>query len=165
MIADPVTIDFTQARTEGEARQRVHEVNGTPRFFKDSAYEDTLGVAAELAFAQWSGLDANMDVLPGGDGGQDFAFSLGGRTLSVDVKAAKKPFHLLLKKHEAARVADILVLSGVDGDKVWFLGWEHASLMRVSPARDFGYGIVNHYRHYSELRPMWQLKDLIDRRD
>lgn len=162
-MSDYVRIDPEQARIVGERRQMGHVSanNSSPRFYKDMFHEDVLGAKGEIAFATWSGLPADTVVRPYGDKGIDFRFTVGGRTLTVDVKAARTPFNLFVKEHEISRCADILVLARVEEDEVWFLGWEHKSMMLVAPRKDFGKDIVNYYRHYSELRPMWQLKKLL----
>lgn len=155
-------VDIGAARKQGALRQSAHQNNSTVRFFDDPNAENVLGMAAEIAFARFSGLCENVELCEHGDGLVDFSFEVGGKRLTIDVKAARTPTYLFLKSKDAARAADILVLARVDGDEVWFLGWEHKSMMLVSPQKDFGYGIVNHYRHYSQLRPMLQLKELID---
>jgi hypothetical protein len=160
-LPDNIMIDMVQAAAEGAKRQEGHKENTTERFFEDTAHENTIGVAAELAFAQWSGLPADLEVRPHGDGCKDFRFIAGPRVLSIDVKAAKLPVYLLLKTADAERAADILVLAGFDAGKISFLGWDHKTMMLVSPVREFGYGITSHFRHHSELRPMWQLQRLI----
>lgn len=162
---DLFTIDSNLAEKLGRERQDGHSENGTLRFFKDSAHEDILGIKAELAFQEFSGLNADLKVRPEGDGLKDFVFIVSHRRLTVDVKGARAPIFLLLKEKDAEKAADILVLAKVEGDEVWFLGWEHKSMMLISPKREFGYGIVSHYRHHSELRPMWQLADIITRRE
>jgi hypothetical protein len=151
------------ARKEGEKRQNVHTHNSTPRFYKnDPALEDTLGVMAEIAFAKWSNLNPDLSEKIHGDGCKDFEFQIKNRVLTIDIKAARKPFNLLLKEQDAKRSADILVLCGIDENAVKFMGWEHKSIMLIMPKKDFGYGYINYYRHSSQLRPMGQLKNLLE---
>ncbi len=120
-----------------------------------------MGIKAEVAFGQLVGLDPDYTLKPKGDGGIDFTTTLGGRTVTIDVKGARTPIYLFLKEKDAHQAADIMVLARVTGDEVWFLGWEHKSIMLAMPVRDFGYGIRNYFRHYSELRPIWQLVKLL----
>jgi len=158
---DTVIIDERAARLEGEKRHAAHASSGTQRFYRDAAHEDTLGVTAELAFAKWAGLKADLEVKPHGDGGKDFEVNVGGRTITIDVKASRAPINLFLKERDVHHAADIFVLAKVEGDEVTFIGWEHLSMMLLSPKKDFGRGIVNHYRHHSMLRPMWQLMPIL----
>jgi hypothetical protein len=158
-----VHIDLEEAKKLGKARREVHKNHGSQRLYADPTTEDVVGISGEIAFAAFSGLQANLDILENGDGLVDFRFTYGGKELTIDVKGSRNPIHLLLKEKKAKKAADILVLASVDGDEVWFIGWEHKSLMLLSPVRDFGgYGIPAHYRHYAQLRPMWQLLDLIE---
>lgn len=149
------------AEHHGRARQGAHVHNTTERFFKDETQENRVGVTVELAFSQLTGLSPNLETLPHGDGNIDFAFQVRGRTLTVDVKGAANPKYLFLKAACARQAADILVLAHVDGQDVTFIGWEHKSLMLLMPRRDFGYGIVNFYRPRKQLRPVYQLTELI----
>lgn len=166
---DFIVVSKQEAKQMGRDRQMGHVKagNSSRRFTDDMFYEDTLGAAGELAFEKWSGLKADKRVLPNGDSHIDFTMTVKGRKLSIDVKTAKKPYHLLVKKHEVMASSDILVLAGEESEatgqniNVWFLGWEHKSMMQIMPCRDFGKGIDNFYRHYSELRPMWQLRKLL----
>jgi len=165
LMVDSIKVSMSIAKWEGYVRQQAHSHNGTRRFFEDENTEDIIGVTAEIAFGKWSGLEPDLEVRPNGDGCKDFLIKVNGRKISIDIKAARKAFNLLLKQKDGLRSADILVLAKVDGDLVSFLGWEHKSMMLVSPVKDFGYGILNHYRSKDDLRPMRQLLDLIKRRE
>jgi hypothetical protein len=160
-----IVVDPQHARKYAVGRRLAAGVNGTPRLTADPAYEDTMGIMGEIAFGQWSGLTANLVPRPSGDGGFDFSITVAKRTLTIDVKTSRKPLNLLLKCNSVSKCADILVFSHVLEMEVRFLGWEHKSMMLISPVDDFGYGFAMrcHYRHNTELRPMWQLKKLIER--
>lgn len=160
-----IRIDRDDAERLGKARQQIHRNNSTERFFDDPNTEDICGVMGEMAFSVYSGLPVDTNLYEHGDGKKDFEFTLGGRKLSIDVKAARKPYNLLVKEKDAKDCADILILAGISGDDVSLIGWEHKSLMVLSPVKEFGYGIRNHYRGRKRLREMEQLKDLIVKGD
>lgn len=159
-------IDLELANKIGILRHSAHKYNHTKRFFNDPNTEDIIGVSAEIAFVMYSGLNTKFLTFDGrGDGHIDFSFSLNGFNITIDVKGFRKPYNLLIKSKEIKKGSDIFVLSGVNGNKVWFIGWEHKNIMMNSPEKDFGYGLMSHYRHSSLLQPMWKLKKLIDKRD
>ena len=158
-------VDPGMADALGRERRGAHDSDGGHQFFKDSAAEHIRGIKVELAFEAESGIEVDLSVLPGGDGLKDFVFEVGGKEISIDVKGATKPYNLFLKQKKAEGAADILVLAGIYGDEVEFVGWEHKSIMLLCPVRDAGYGILNHVRPASELRPMEQLKKLIEMPD
>ena len=163
-IADKYWIVSEQESIEiGKGRQGIHP-NGTRRFFDDPNTEDILGVKAELAFSQMTKIPMDREFRAAGDGCIDFMVPLGDSTelVSLDVKGARTPYNLFVKEPDIKRCADILVLAGVDSNKVWFLGWEHKSIMRRMSKRDFGYKIVNYFRSFKDLRPMSQLIDMIE---
>ena len=162
-----IVVDPQDARRYAVGRRLAAGVNGTPRLTADPAYEDTMGVMGEVAFSRWSGLTADLVPRPSGDGGFDFSVMVATRTLTIDVKTSRKPINLLLKCNSVSKCADILVFAHVLDAEVRFLGWEHKSMMLISPVDDFGYGFAMrcHYRHNTELRPMWQLKKLIERHE
>jgi len=156
------TVDGDLAEKIGADRQACHEGHSTPRFYDDKNTEDVIGIKGELAFAEFSGLQPDLDIKPEGDNGVDFNFKVGSRCLTIDVKTARKPYNLLLKESEAKRCADIIVLAGIKENTVWFIGWEHKSLMLLMNRKTFGYKIMNYYRAASQLRTMDQLKNLIN---
>ncbi len=97
-------------------------------------------------------------IRPEGDGHVDFSTPIG----SIDVKTARKAYHLLVKAWEMENAADFIVLAQFkDLEHIEFLGWDTKEIMRLMPIKDFGYGIKNYYRHSSQLRPMSQLRDLL----
>jgi formylmethanofuran dehydrogenase subunit E-like metal-binding protein len=77
------------------------------------------------------------------------------------VKTARKPFNLLREAGKSH--AEILVLASFDDStgKATLIGWEWDKEMLKCPTRDFGYGIVNHYKHYESLRSMESLKEIL----
>jgi hypothetical protein len=155
-------VDLFEAEKLGSERQGVHSKTGTPRFFDDPNTEDVLGAKAELAFENMTGLKVDRRLLESGDCNKDFEVTINGTKLYIDVKGARRPVYLFVKEKDIQICADILVLAKVENDEVWWLGWEHKSIMRLMPKKDFGYKITNYYRHYSLLRPIWQLTNLIN---
>lgn len=156
------TVNLAKADALGSARRELHLGSATSRVA--SADCDVVGVAGELAFAQFSGLAPDLSTRPAGDSGVDFSFTVNGRLLTVDVKTARKPTFLFVKEADIERAAAVLVLARLEGDTVEFFGWEQRSTMAQAPVKDFGYGIRNHHLHHSKLRPMATLSALLARR-
>jgi len=147
----------------GKGRQGIHP-NGTVRFFADPNVEDIMGVKAEMAFSQLTGIPMDKNLYEQGDGCIDFMVPFGdsNELVSLDVKGAKTPYNLFVKEPDIKRCSEIVVLARVEENKVWFLGWEHKSMMSLMPKRDFGYGIVNYFRSFKAIRPMRQLVEMIE---
>jgi len=143
----------------GRMRQDIHAGHSTPRFFKNKYEEDTIGVAGERQFGIEFNMPVDMEARKSGDLGIDFEYD--GK--KIDVKTARKAYNLLVKNHEITRCADILVLAKYNDDKsVDLLGWATSDEMRECPKKDFGYGIVNYYKSAYHLRPISELKDLLN---
>jgi len=142
-------VDALQVAKE---RTRIHFSHTSTRpLSPDYEY---VGVAGEIAFANEFGLEVDTTARPEGDGGVDFTLSNG---LTVDVKTYRKPYHLLREVNKPH--ADILVLARFDDSsgEARLIGWEWDSEMVKCPTRDFGYGIVSHYKVAKELK---QIPDL-----
>lgn len=154
---------WSVARIEAIQRREAKGERGTCRFKIDQFYEDTIGVQAEIAFCKMTGLRRNSFIMRGGDGGVDMVASimLSGRMVKIDVKGYRKPFNLLLKEHEIARVADILVLAQVESDYVTFLGWDWGLRLVACPKKDFGIGELSHYKPREDLEPIDDLLELL----
>ena len=155
-------MEDSEAQRLGKARQGAHP-EGTPRLYDDPNTEDIMGVAGELAFAKLYGLEVDREVRPEGDGHVDFWLKMNDRMVSVDVKVARKPVNLLIKKWEIDDMADIAVLGHYkDEEDIEFLGWETKGIMRLMPFKVWKpLNIEAYYRHSSQLRPMHQLDNLI----
>lgn len=146
----------------GRLRQGAHAENTTRRFYDDPTAENTTGAGGELQFQAEFGLRADLEPRPYGDGGHDFLVTLRGKRLRIDVKTARVPAFLLVKERDMARCADILVLyQEIERGRYAFIGWDTRDVMELMPKRDFGYGIVSHYRPRAELRPRYQLRALL----
>jgi len=118
---------------------------------------DIVGAAGELAFAKEFGVKVDTMSRPEGDHGIDFQTPAG----TVDVKTYRKPHHLL--REVGKPHADILVLAGFDDatGEAELIGWEWDAELQKCPTKDFGYGILNHYKPADELRPISELHELI----
>lgn len=152
-----MSVQDDEAKSMGTLRQDAHKNNTTPRFFDDPTEENTIGVYGEIEFAKEFGLDYDKTARPKGDRGVDFPTKIG----TINVKTARKPIFLFVKKFEPK--ADIYVLAAIDWvtKKVTFLGWEWDSVMRAMPTKDFGYGIVNHYKRAALLKSMNELRAML----
>lgn len=120
---------------------------------------DYIGFRGEWEFAREFGLPIDIWPRAHGDGGIDFNIN----GLTIDVKTSKTPFNLL---REANRHhARVLVLAGYDetNDIITFPGWELDEIMVLQPTKTFGHGILNHYKPASLLRPMEELKEIIEK--
>ena len=156
---------MNKAKTIGEQRQSAHP-QGTPRYYKDPNAEDIIGVAGELAFAKEYGLQIDDSIRPEGDGHVDFEITINGVEATIDVKTAQKAYNLLIKEWEIEECADIFVLAEYESDEnIKFLGWETKDVMKMMPKKIFSsLGIKNYYRHWTQLRPMNQLDELLNKK-
>ena len=138
-------------RQEADAHERLH-ANHSSRKLSDD-YE-AIGMLGEWEFAKATGIFPDLSERIDGDAGVDFIIPL---TFTVDVKTARKAYHLI---HEAGRsFADIYVLAEHDDQtgQTRLVGWEFGTILKRAPVRDFGYGIENHYIHRDNLRSMQEL--------
>ena len=137
-------------------RHEIHKHHKSSRPLSED-YE-LIGLVGEYRFEVDFGYPMDLSIKPQGDGKVDFHIALG----TLDVKTAEKAYNLLREK--GVRHAKILVLGQFNrkGTTASLLGWEYDSEMVKCPYKDFGYGIINHYKHHSKLRPMWVLKQLDD---
>jgi hypothetical protein len=55
----------------------------------------------------------------------------------------------------------IYILAQAYKQDIILLGWEYGHVMIERPTRDFGYGVINHYKHNEELRGMEELWEMI----
>jgi hypothetical protein len=137
-------------KNESDERHESHKNHASSRPLSED-YE-LIGLLGEVEFAKKTGVMLDLERKLGGDAGIDFIVPL---AFSVDVKTARKPFHLIHEKGK--KFADIYVLAGIDGDDVTLIGWEFGKVLEKSPAKDFGYGIINHYIPASKLKKMDEL--------
>ena len=138
-----------------QERMALHRSHRTNRpLSKDYLF---IGLLGEWVFAKRFGLKMDLVTRPGGDGHVDFVTKLG----TVDVKTARKPSYLF--REQGKQMADILVLARYDQKKVTAVlrGWEYDTVMVSCSFRDFGRGVLNHYKRASDLRPMTELYHLL----
>ena len=140
-----------------DKRHQIHENHASSRPLSDDY--NLVGISGEWAFAHFSGMMPDLEEKPEGDKGIDFSLPV---RLTIDVKTARKAYHLIQEVGKPVR-ADIYVLAQYDDatGKSELIGWEWAHILLQAPAKDFGYGIVNHYIHRNELRPMDDLKKMM----
>lgn len=139
---------------EGQARHEAHKHHASSRPLSDD-YE-LVGLAGETAFGMLTGKMPDLERRLEGDAGIDFIIPM---RFSVDVKTARKAYHLIHEKGK--KFADIYVLAEYDDEtkKARLIGWEWGRTLQKAPVKDFGYGIENHYIPASKLKPMDELTE------
>jgi len=143
-------------KDEAESRHDAHKNHASSRPLSED-YE-LIGLLGEAKFGELTGLMPDLERKLSGDNGVDFVVPL---KFTVDVKTARKAFHLIHEEGKA--VADIYVLAAYDDNtkKTKLIGWEWGAVLQRAPVKDFGYGIKNHYIPADQLRPMSQLQKRI----
>tara|TARA_Y100000034_G_C6718609_1_gene317797 strand:- start:116 stop:472 length:357 start_codon:yes stop_codon:yes gene_type:complete len=113
----------------------------------------------EAAFALQFGLRIDRSLRPAGDKGIDFWV----KGASVDVKTARKAKNMIVEVGKVS--ADLYVLGQYYDDGVDLLGWEWGEEMSRCPSRDFGYGILNHFKEVALLHNMgeWETRGEMER--
>lgn len=148
-------LDTNTIRTIANQRVSLHAQHSSCRPLSED-YE-YVGLLGEVRFAETLNLSVDLSTRPKGDNGIDFYTPIG----TIDVKTARKAYNLIVEKGKV--FADIYVLAQYADDKVAFLGWEHGDEIKQCPTRDFGYGIINHYKPVSQLKHMMLLKGMLDK--
>ena len=159
-----IEVDEAEINAIAKARTAAHVGQTSGEFYCDADIGQHCGVAGEMAFAIWTGLPMDRSISPAGDGGKDFNININGRWVSLDVKTARKPYNLPVKEKDIKRTADILVLAGHIPGLVTLYGWDTRGIVALMGLRDLGSGVLNFCRPREELRPMWQLMNLLARR-
>lgn len=139
---------------EGRDRHEAHKDHATSRPLSED-YE-LVGLSGESAFGRLTGKMPDLDRKLDGDKGIDFIIGL---KFSVDVKTARKAFHLIHEKGK--NFADIYVLAEYNDEtkQSKLIGWEWGRVLQNAPTKDFGYGIENHYIPANKLKPMTELME------
>jgi hypothetical protein len=120
---------------------------------------ELIGLAGEVAFAIEYGFSPDLALRIEGDNRQDFEID----SVTLDVKTALKPYNLLREKDK--KHADVLILAGFkEPNEVIFYGWEFDTEMVKQPYRDFGYGVINHFKSAQKLKPMEDLEQRLKKR-
>ena len=138
-----------------DQRHNLHKNHASSRPLSED-YE-YIGLIGEGKFELTYGYAMDLEQRPGGDSRVDFHTPLA----TIDVKTARKAYNLL--REVGKPHAELLILAEYlpDTDDVRFLGWEWDCNMIQCPSKDFGYGIINHYKHWSELKRMETFEHLL----
>ncbi len=149
----------TSLRSVADERARLHAHHASSRPL--SVDYELVGLAGEVAFGERFGYAVDLTLRPGGDGRIDFEAD----GLTLDVKTARLAFNLL--REQGKPHADILVLAEYfdETEKARLVGWEWDYVMVQCPTKTFGYGVVNHYKHRSQLRSISLLDEVFPRGD
>jgi hypothetical protein len=139
----------------GEVRTALHQPHKSHRPLSKN-YE-SIGLAGEQAFAEFMGVDWDRELRPEGSNSINFRFPGG----TVNVYCANKPKNLLVEVGKAK--ADYYVLAMYrDGMNAYLMGWATKSeVLAVSPEDKGGKGVVSHFIPWDRLRPMKQLRDVL----
>lgn len=116
-----------------------------------------IGLLGEWEFSKITKLPMDTSLRPSGDRGIDFKIGI----LTIDIKTARLAYNLLRERNKPH--ANVLVLARyIEKDSnIVFLGWEFDHVMLQQPYKDFGYGIINHYKAVELLKPMDKLYSTI----
>ena len=117
-----------------------------------------IGLLGEVAFSIAYALPLTWENLNGG--GDECDFRIG--CISIDIKTYRRPISILCKQHK--RHADRIVLAKyVSDNAIKLIGWDYYEMIKQSQPKDFGRGIINHYREAEQLRDMKELEQHIER--
>lgn len=130
---------------------------------------EQVGLVGEWEFGRFCGQMPR--TRPGGDGGVDFRIPC---TFTVDVKTSRKGYYLLVEEGKVK--ADIYVLAhykatedvDVENRTIWesggaeLVGWCWGHELAAVPPKDTGMGVVNHALTKKQLRPMDELKAMMN---
>jgi len=162
LTSEPIrrlTPDEKRQMAEQRAMRHLHHASSRPL----SIDYELVGVCGEVEFCEQFGFEVKGDRFGQGDGGDDAALWVG--RLTVDVKTARQPNHLLREADKPH--SDILVLARYIEEKTSaeLLGWEFDAVMVRCPTGYFIKGtqrILNHFKPWYELRKMQELHDWMD---
>jgi hypothetical protein len=150
------------------AKERVRCQYNSTTFYGDKWEKSLQGVIGELHFARCFGLAytwARAAQQYRGDGGIDFTVPLLTRAkpLTIDVKIARKPDYLFIKKQDIGRGAEVLVLLKYDDEKgPSFIGWDWRSVMKRMPIYHVKkFNTYNYARRAIDLLYMDELCELL----
>ena len=137
-------------------RDALHSYQDSCR--KLSKGYEYVGLLGEWYFSRLFKLPIDFSLRVGGDSNVDFKTHVG----TIDVKTARKPYNLLREADK--NHSEIIVLAGYDekNDDIYFLGWEYDKEMLKCPKKDFGYGVINHYKAAEQLRSIKELRELLN---
>lgn len=139
-------------------RERLHRNHKSSRPL--SKKYEYLGLRGEECIALRYGLPMDLTLKPGGDKGKDLTLPNG---LVIDVKTARKAYHLLVEEGKVRADIFVLVQYYDEGDTCEALGWLYKQEVLDAPVRDVGrYGIMSHAVHAGDLRDMRNLDKLAE---
>ena len=138
-------------------RHNLHKNQSSSRPLSKN-YE-LIGLVGEWEFSKKFGVELDTKEYIDGDKGVDFVIN----GYKIDVKTGHNNAYNLLREKNKPH-AEIIVLAECDlkSKSVYLIGWEYDSEMIKQPYKDFGYGIINHYKHRSELRSINELRELLN---
>ena len=136
-------------------RERLHKNHASSRpLSKDYEY---IGLKGEEEFGKEFNLELDNKLRPEGDGGRDFPSNLG----IIDVKTARKAYNLIVEKGKVVSDVYVLAMYIDQEDSAKLLGWATSKEVLKAPAKDFGYGIINHYIPKNDLHSIEDLKKIL----
>ena len=144
------------ARAYSVGRYRNHI--GQSTYKPLSPDHECIGLLGEVAFSLAYALPLTWEDLNGG--GDAYDFCLGG--ITIDIKTYRRPISILCKAHKQ-HAARIVLAEYVNDSAIHLLGWDYYDVIKRSQPRDFGRGIINHYREANMLRSMRELGDIIQK--
>ena len=147
-------------REEATRRSLMHKYHPTHRPLSDGY--NLVGLRGEEEFSRIFGGSVDLSSKPNGDKGIDYIIRTIHGNFSVDIKTARKPGNLIVEKGKVVPLT-IYVLAGYsdETDSATLLGWQWGKILLVSPTRDFGKGVINHYIPAPRLRNMLDLLDQV----
>lgn len=155
-----------EAKALADYRLANYKGNNDTTYFNGQSPFDVQfkGFIGEVAIGRCFGFDREHLWHIGTDGGSDYAFKVGGRRYTLDVKTAGSDYGLTVKKQNVHRCADILVLCHYIGGQLRIKGWALGSQMAHAKLKDLGSGPVPTIPT-NQLQPMQTLCGLLARRD
>lgn len=145
-----------------EAKKRHKRHINHPTHRPLSPGYELIGLLGEKALAEFVGGEVDMEPRPNGDGGVDNVIHTIHGDFRVDVKTARKPYHLIVEQGKVRRLTIYILGEFIDEQEPWvrLIGWEWSAVVRAAPCKDFGYGVINHYIPAKALRSMGELRQV-----
>jgi hypothetical protein len=144
--------------TEARARDDSYDdspVKTTKALNMDKGETHVRGLKGEIAFAEFYGLQPDLQIRPEGDGGVDFEVEWLGSDVTVDVKTTTYQENPgLLVRENAANRADRYVLAIVDGTEVRLVGFASCDTILDAPVTEHTGHMRNHMIRADDLRAL-----------
>ena len=115
---------------------------------------ECIGLLGEVAFSIAYALPLTWENLNGGGDACDFRIG----NITIDVKTYRRPISILCKAHKE-HAERVVLAKYVNDSAIELIGWDFYDTIKQSQPKDFGRGIVNHYREAHMLRSMAELGD------